>query len=403
MGMFDYLSQGVAPVQLPDPAQMMVRGLTLADLARRNRQGQEEEEEKRRARAEQEAYRNALPGLVQAGFSPEAIQAAINADPRIGGAVLKEADARRKARMDESKTQSEIDKNLFERRQKAAIDIANIAHEEAKNPNKLSLSRLQSAARFYDIDLPQPAEDETLGGYLSTLAAGGYNIKDRVSNEQTAARDKEAQTDRDLTRDQNWRIAGMNDARAREFNAAQRDQAAATRDAARIRQTGETEMKLADDYRTQSKGWQETATAIGKVNKALETATTNPGSALAAGTAFMKILDPNSVVRESELGMALNASGWFDRARNVAQTLQSGRVMTPTQAKNLQAAANALFEEAAATQRRIDAAFVKRTKDYGGDPSRVIIDLGQNRSPGGQSAMLKREADGSYTYTPNAR
>jgi hypothetical protein len=120
----------------------------------------------------------------------------------------------------------------------------------------------------------------------------------------------------------------------------------------------------------------------------------------------MKILDPNSVVRESELGMALNASGWFDRAANIAQTLQSGRIMTSEQTKNLRAASDALFEEAAATQRKIDAAYAKRTKDYGGDPSRVLIDLGQNGSkqqaPAGGS-KLKMAPKGSgvdFVYSP---
>lgn len=139
----------------------------------------------------------------------------------------------------------------------------------------------------------------------------------------------------------------------------------------------DVELKLQDDYRTESKGFAETSTAMKKVLSAIETADKNPGSALSAGTAFMKILDPNSVVRETELGMALNASGWFDRATNIVNTLQSGRVMTETQKTNLRQAAKDLFEEAKASQREIDAAYEKRAREYGADPQRVIVDRGQ--------------------------
>jgi hypothetical protein len=155
--------------------------------------------------------------------------------------------------------------------------------------------------------------------------------------------------------------------------------AGAARDVAKTKRTQDVEMKLADDYRTESKGWAETSTSMKKILAALKTATTNAGSALAAGTGFMKILDPNSVVRESELGMALNASGWFDRATNIAQQMQSGKIMTPTQVKNLSAAANALYEEAKAAQLEVDKAYETRANSYGADPKNVITDRGQNR------------------------
>lgn len=152
------------------------------------------------------------------------------------------------------------------------------------------------------------------------------------------------------------------------------------------------EMKMADDYRADSKGFGETSTSMKKVFKALETADKNAGSALAAGTAFMKILDPNSVVRESELGMALNASGWFDRATNIANQMQSGKVMTKTQVDNLKAAASNLFEEAKAAQKEIDGAYIARAKSYGADPKNVIIDRGQNSSTPAKSGGVDMSA-----------
>lgn len=176
-----------------------------------------------------------------------------------------------------------------------------------------------------------------------------------------------------------------------------REQAAATRDAARIasdaKQRTDVELKLQDDYRTESKGWAETSTAMKKVMTAIETADKNPGSALAAGTGFMKLLDPNSVVRETELGMALNASGWFDRATNIANTLQNGRIMTAEQKKNLRSAANDLFAEAKKAQLEVDAAYKNRAKGYGVDAGRIIVDRGQNAPNAGQAQTVNPQVD----------
>lgn len=180
---------------------------------------------------------------------------------------------------------------------------------------------------------------------------------------------------------------------------AAKTQADATRDAAAIKDRRDAEMKLADDYRTESKGWAETSTAMKKVMAAIETADKNPGSALSAGTGFMKLLDPNSVVRETELGLALNASGWFDRALNVANTLQHGRIMTAEQQKNLRSAAQTLFEEAKVAQREVDASYERRARDYKLDPKRVIVDRGQNAPRDARNGP--REVSGRVTEGPS--
>lgn len=50
----------VAPVQLPDPAEMMQRGLTLRALAQRNQLGEAELAEYKRKQATEEALNSAL-------------------------------------------------------------------------------------------------------------------------------------------------------------------------------------------------------------------------------------------------------------------------------------------------------------------------------------------------------
>lgn len=221
------------------------------------------------------------------------------------------------------------------------------------------------AAKFIEQNKPK-IETRNLGGTTETMAINPFDGSVKVTNSAVNTQSPD-----------NKATVSASYANA----AANREIAAATRDAAKItaesKRVQDTELKLQDDYRTESKGFSETSTAMKKVLGSIDVADKNPGAALAAGTAFMKLLDPNSVVRESELGMALNASGWFDRAMNIANTLQAGKVMTPKQKENLRKASETLFEEAKAAQREIDAAYEQRARAYGLEPTRIIVDRGQ--------------------------
>jgi hypothetical protein len=141
-----------------------------------------------------------------------------------------------------------------------------------------------------------------------------------------------------------------------------------------------TEIELNKQYTSESKGFIETKLAIYKAKAALKDAATNPTAGLSAGTAFMKILDARSVVRETELAMALESSGWFDRVTNIANTLQSGKtILTPTQITNLNKTIDGLFEEVKAEQRIVDSGYARRANSYGLDVRNIITDRGQNK------------------------
>lgn len=73
----------------------------------------------------------------------------------------------------------------------------------------------------------------------------------------------------------------------------------------------------------------------------------SPAGDLAAATKIMKILDPGSVVRESELGMAMQASGLMDRIENYATMIRTGQKLTPTQRKDFGDLAEQLYQAAA--------------------------------------------------------
>ena len=113
------------------------------------------------------------------------------------------------------------------------------------------------------------------------------------------------------------------------------------------------------------KAFTEVQTAFDQIRTTLD----NPSGAndLAAATKFMKLLDPGSVVRESELGMAMQTSGVFDKFSNYANMLATGQKLTPVQRKQFREAAEGLYK--AAQSRYIDTA-----KDYRGQASKWGLD-----------------------------
>ena len=106
-------------------------------------------------------------------------------------------------------------------------------------------------------------------------------------------------------------------------------------------------LKLRSDFRSEPiyKAHQDVQSAHSQITSALKQE--SPAGDMAGATKLMKILDPGSVVRESELGMAMAASGLLDRIQNYAQMVMSGTKLTPTQRKDFQSLADTLFAESA--------------------------------------------------------
>jgi hypothetical protein len=154
------------------------------------------------------------------------------------------------------------------------------------------------------------------------------------------------------------------------------------RDAAAIKDSRDTEMKLADDYRAQSKPFKEVSDAYKTITTSLDKATTSPAATLAGATKFMKLLDPGSVVRESELGMALAATGVFDRAMNYHNTLLRGKVLTPQQTADFKNIAGQIYQAAQQQQQMIDKDYTTKAETYKLRPGMVVQDLGQSAKPG---------------------
>ena len=128
--------------------------------------------------------------------------------------------------------------------------------------------------------------------------------------------------------------------------------------------------------------WDQIATALSKPSAAND---------MAAATKFMKLLDPGSVVRESELMMAMQASGVLDRMANYHKRLMSGEKLTPTQREDFYNSGKALYEAAKSRYDETVTQYEGIAKQYGLDPA--FIYRGKERLNKNTTATVKaREA-----------
>ena len=119
----------------------------------------------------------------------------------------------------------------------------------------------------------------------------------------------------------------------------------------------ENEMKLAAAFKGEPivKEFSDMQSAYGQVISSLAQGT--PIGDVAGATKVMKLLDPGSVVRESELGIAMAAGGRMDRLQNYFNNFMTGQKLTPTQRQDFNALSNELY--AAAGQ-----AYNKKRNEY---------------------------------------
>lgn len=121
----------------------------------------------------------------------------------------------------------------------------------------------------------------------------------------------------------------------------------------------------------------------------------------AAATKIMKLLDPGSVVRETELGMAMAATGKMDRLKNYMDLYISGRKLTDTQRTDFQNLANQLYNAAATAYNdkrgeyeQIGKGFDLNTDLALGKPAKVMQSMPQGDLASQAAAELSRRRKG---------
>ena len=129
-------------------------------------------------------------------------------------------------------------------------------------------------------------------------------------------------------------------------------------------------------------------------HKQVISALNNPSAAndLAAGTKFMKLLDPGSVVRESELGLAMAATGAIDLMGNYVQRLQNGERLNPAQRADFKKAAELAYKAAEDTYNQISNQYVDLANSYNLNPNNIVLRSG--RTPSNPAAPARPEGVG---------
>lgn len=329
--------------------------------------------------------RNALSSAYkQFGADPAA-----NVKTLYQGGFGKQAQELQKAQVEEAKTKAATEKDqLANALSKLTLGAQLLS--SAKDQASYDASRAEAQANGLDVSRMPPQFDPAIvASKLQESQTIAQQLEQKWKAMSYSTPDANARLSAQTSRDNNRASVGASYANA----AATREIAKSTRDAAGMQRDQATEMKLADDYRAQSKGFKEVGDAYKTISATLDKSTTSAAATLAGATKFMKLLDPGSVVRESELGMALAATGVLDRATNYFNTLKYGKVLTPSQAADFKNITAQIYQAAQSQQKTIDGNYRKQAETYKLRPEMIIQDLGQNATPGGKNSDLLSEAD----------
>jgi hypothetical protein len=161
--------------------------------------------------------------------------------------------------------------------------------------------------------------------------------------------------------------------------------------------------KLRDEYNTASKEFVVVGDSYTRVTEAAR----DPSAAgdLSMIFAYMKMLDPNSVVREQEFANAQNAAGVPDRVRASWNKALNGERLAPAQRADFLRQADKLYK---GQKGRHDATVKKRYTDMANrwaiDPNDVVgdLDIGFPPGPANQQQLAKPQQQSNGSAPPAA-
>lgn len=162
--------------------------------------------------------------------------------------------------------------------------------------------------------------------------------------------------------------------------------------------TFENEDKLRNDYTANPmvKSSSEMQNAFNMIESAYKRP--SPANDLAMATKYMKILDPTSVVRESEFALAVNATGLLDKVQNYAASIIEGKKLNPTQRKDFYESAKAINDAFQAERQKVDEQYSEMATGYGLNPKNVIPSLRSKKPDAGKPTPQARKTIGGKNY-----
>lgn len=160
--------------------------------------------------------------------------------------------------------------------------------------------------------------------------------------------------------------------------------------------------RLADDFARESKDYIQRAQSYGTVQAAVKDV--SPAGDLSLIFAYMKMLDPSSVVREGEFATAQNTAGVPVRIRNAYNKIMTGERLAPEQRADFINQAKNVYGASKKRQDAIVETYTDRAKTANVPANMVVMDFGRGVDPattpvsgGGAKAVKMRSPDGTTT------
>lgn len=135
---------------------------------------------------------------------------------------------------------------------------------------------------------------------------------------------------------------------------------------------------LANDFQQETKEFRIQRSAYQRV---VSSNPDSPAGHMALIFAYMKLLDPNSVVRETEYANAQNAAGVPDRVRNLYNAAIEGKILTPRQIQDFKAQARAIYQGSKSEALQTKAIYDQRATAQGLPPQSVTSMLEDPTEP----------------------
>jgi len=209
-------------------------------------------------------------------------------------------------------------------------------------------------------------------GVMGQAAMEAFDVAQQREEERAAAK---AEIERQRERQ------AIEDARYEEEKRFERERLRQEREAQRKAETAEKDKiyfdradKLRDEFTAQSKEYDKVESAVEKViisgSKSVDEATGADDLALLFG--YMKLLDPGSVVRESEFRQAQTTSGIPDAILALRNQILEGTKLSSLQRERFVTAARDLFNVYANSQGKLESYYTDRSNSFGVSPVDVV-------------------------------
>lgn len=147
-------------------------------------------------------------------------------------------------------------------------------------------------------------------------------------------------------------------------------QASTDRDIAGKKFTQEKDLRK--EFTTQSKDFNEAKLGFEKVQNAAMSKSPSGATDIALVFGYMKVLDPNSVVREGEFATAANAGGVGETVRNYYNKIIEGTLLTDKVRRQFVSSARTQFQPYLQQQEARETEFTELSDAYSLDPTKVV-------------------------------